>query len=180
MSLRSFILLIVAVLVAGALTGVVYFYYKQRQQKEEFPVLTQPEVSYTYLRIFFPVGDRLEVFEKRVEGRFLPVQMAEMLIKEYISLSEEMHTGLIPEGTKLKGAYLSSEGIIYLDFDKVLARRFNGDVMDELMFLRSIYETMISNLEINDVVVLFDGKEEESLGGHFFINRPLKETVGGL
>jgi|Deesub1362B_J571_1020462.scaffolds.fasta_scaffold00176_5 hypothetical protein len=173
-------LLIIALLVVllGTAIGVFYFYYTQeKRQTTEVVSKEEPTEGYTYIKIFYPIGGKIEIFEKRLPGVFSQIKLAEVLVKEYIEISTEMDTGVMPEGTKILNIFLSSDGILYLNFNKTLRSRFRADILDEYMFLRSLFDTMISNLNINDVVILINNREVETLGGHFLINQPLKRVV---
>ncbi len=174
-------LIIIGVIVlAGLITGAVFFgrghilkrHYPQQRPSQEIP----PE-EFTYLKVFFPVGGRLQIFEKRIPGTMTEPKLAEVLVEEFLSLNREMNSGIIPPKLKLLGAYISNEGILYLNFPSALSSGFRGDALDEYLLLKGLLDTMISNLTINDVVILIGGREAETLGGHFFINRPLKQSL---
>jgi hypothetical protein len=172
------LVIIILVVLLGAVGGIFYFYYTQeREQTNEVVSKERLEEGYTYIKIFYPIGGKIEIFEKRLPGVFSQIKLAEVLIKEYIEISSEMDTGVMPEGTKILNIFLSSDGILYLNFNKTLRSRFRADILDEYMFLRSLFDTMISNLNINDVVILVNNREVETLGGHFLINQSLKKVV---
>ncbi|NOZ24490.1 MAG: GerMN domain-containing protein [Nitrospirae bacterium] len=177
---KLLIILLVLVSLAGVGFGVFYFYFYEPATE---PVPVREDISdsilkeYTTLKIFYPAGSRLELVEKKVPGILSSIKMAEILIQEYLSLSGEAGTGLLPEGTRVNGIFISSDGIVYLDFNREFSRNFQGDVFDEYMLLKSIFNTMLGNLDVRDVMILINGKETETMGGHLMINRPLKEIV---
>ncbi len=174
------IILLILVSLAGIGFGVFYFYF---YEPESEPVPVREDINenilkdYTTLKIYYPAGTRLELKEKKVPGILSPIKMANILIKEYLNLSGESDTAILPEGTRLNNIFISSDGIVYLDFNQEFSRNFQGDVLDEYMLLKSIFNTMLSNLDIKDVMILINGKEAETLGGHFMINQPLKRIV---
>ncbi|MBS1233295.1 MAG: hypothetical protein H6R42_949, partial [Nitrospirae bacterium] len=48
----------------------------------------------------------------------------------------------------------------------------------EFLLLKGLYESIISNVQdIQDVKILIEGKETETLGGHLFLLYPLKDMV---
>jgi hypothetical protein len=50
--------------------------------------------------------------------------------------------------------------------------------MAEFLLLKGLYESLISNIDdIQDVKVLVEGKELETLGGHLYLLYPLKDMV---
>ncbi len=174
------IILLILVSLAGIGFGVFYLYF---YEPESGPVPAREDINenilkdYTTLKIYYPAGTRLELKEKKVPGILSPIKMADILIKEYLNLSGESNTSILPEGTRLNNIFISSDGIVYLDFNQEFSRNFQGDVLDEYMLLKSIFNTMLSNLDIKDVMILINGKEAETLGGHFMINQPLKRIV---
>jgi len=174
------IILLILVSLTGIGFGVFYFYFYEPQSE---PVPVREDINenilkdYTTLKIYYPAGIRLELKEKKVPGILSPIKMANILIKEYLNLSGESRTAILPEGTRLNNIFISSDGIVYLDFNQEFTRNFQGDVLDEYMLLKSIFNTMLSNLDIKDVMILINGKEAETIGGHFLINQPLKRIV---
>ncbi|MEC4684576.1 MAG: GerMN domain-containing protein [Nitrospirota bacterium] len=174
------IILLVLVSLAGIGFGVFYFYFYE-PRSEPVPVREDINESilkdYTTLKVYYPMGNRLELREKKVPGILSPIKMADILIREYLNLSGESETAILPEGTRLNNIFISSDGIVYLDFNQEFTRNFQGDVLDEYMLLKSIFNTMLSNLDIRDVMILINGKEAETIGGHFMINQPLKRIV---
>ncbi len=174
------LVILVSVIIAGLLIGALVLgrHALFKRSLQEKPVSTEgPLEEYTYLKVFFPVGGKLQIFEKRIKGTLSQTKLAETLMEEFLSLNEEMNTGVLPSKIKLLNAYISNEGVLYLNFPSAFARGFRGDALDEYLLLKGILDTMISNLTINDVVILVGGREIESLGGHFFLNRPLKRTL---
>jgi len=177
---KLLIILLVLVSLAGIGFGVFYFYFYEPRPE---PVPAREDINesilkdYTTLKVFYPAGNRLELREKKVPGILSPIKMANILIKEYLNLSGESDTAILPEGTRLNNIFISSDGIVYLDFNQEFTRNFQGDVLDEYMLLKSIFNTMLSNLDIRDVMILINGKEAETIGGHFMINQPLKRIV---
>ncbi|MDP3260348.1 MAG: hypothetical protein Q8M34_07160, partial [Thermodesulfovibrionales bacterium] len=52
------------------------------------------------------------------------------------------------------------------------------DAAAEFLLLRGLYESLMSNVyDINDVKILIEGREMESLGGHLYLSYPLKDIV---
>jgi hypothetical protein len=58
-----------------------------------------------------------------------------------------------------------------------MRRNFQGDALSEYLLLKGIYESLVSNVQdFQDVKLLVEGKEIETLGGHFYLKYPLKNT----
>jgi hypothetical protein len=74
--------------------------------------------------------------------------------------------------------YKGADRILYIDLSDEFRRNFQGDAFTEFLLLKSLYESLISNVEdIQDVKVLIEGKEAETLGGHLYLLYPLKDMV---
>lgn len=124
------------------------------------------------LKLFLPHGDRLVMTERKVPRRSKSISNAESVIEEFLASSGE---GVrIPADTKLLGIYADSYHIWYLDLSDEFRRNFQGDHLDEFLLLRALYESILGNVpEAQDVKLLIDGKEIDSLGGHFSLKVPL-------
>jgi spore germination protein GerM len=84
----------------------------------------------------------------------------------------------LPRGARLLGIYKGTDGMLYIDLSDEFRRNFQGDVFAEFLLLKGLYESIISNIQdIQDVKILIEGKETETLGGHFFLLYPLKDMV---
>jgi hypothetical protein len=74
--------------------------------------------------------------------------------------------------------YKGEDRVLYVDLSDEFRRNFQGDALTEFFLLKGLYESIISNVEdIQDVKVLVDGKEVETLGGHLYLLYPLKDMV---
>lgn len=174
------LLLFVLMLLLGIGMGVFYFYFYHDTAGPVTGVKGTGEAilkSYTNLKIFFPVGERMEMTEKQISKSLNPLEMADTLMGEFIRVSREVDTGLIPEGTALNNVFISPDGIVYLDFNRAFKRNFHGDAMDEYLLIKGIYDTLVSNMDVRDVFLLVEGSTVESIGGHFLINRPLRRVL---
>jgi hypothetical protein len=76
------------------------------------------------------------------------------------------------------GIYKGSDQILYVDLSDELRRNFQGDALSEFLLLKGLYESLLANLQgIEDVKILVEGKEIETLGGHFYLKYPLKNLA---
>ena len=72
------------------------------------------------------------------------------------------------QNVKILGIYRDQNQILYIDLSDELRRNFQGDALDEYLLLKGMYETLVSNVQdFQDLKVLVEGKEIETLGGHF-------------
>ena len=125
------------------------------------------------VKVFLPSDTGIMVVERRVQNNPIPVKMAEELIAEYL---KGLEGGL--NETKLIGVYRDKKSIIYIDMSDEFRKNFSGDIRQEFEILKSLYQTITVNIpDTEDVRLLVDGKEVESLGGHFNALYPLGDTV---
>ena len=186
---KKYIVLAVVAMVllfAGSAGWLVTRYYLSRQGAATQPLIEMkdntpgaaPELGETggetaQVKIFSPSEDGLSMQEKMIQGSPLPVQMAEDVIAEYL---KGLKGGL--RDTKLLGVYRDRNNVLYVDLSDEFRKNFSGDAGQEYLLLKSLYETVSSNISgIEDVRLLIEGKELESLGGHVGILCPLKEIV---
>jgi hypothetical protein len=127
----------------------------------------------TPVYIFFPTSQGLVREERTVTAGSLPVKMVESLLAEYFSgFKTEM------KNTVVRGVYRDRNRIFYIDLSDDFRRHFSGNAAYEYYLLKSIYQTVVSNVsEARDVKILIEGREVESVGGHMMISAPLQEAV---
>ena len=124
------------------------------------------------VKVFLPSDEGITIVERRIQNSPIPVKMAEELAAEYLKGLKE---GL--NETKLIGVYRDKRSIIYIDVSDEFRKNFSGDIRQEFELLKSLYETITVNIpDTEDVRLLVDGKEVESLGGHFNALYPLGDT----
>ena len=125
------------------------------------------------VKVFLPSDTGIMVVERRIQNNPLPVKMAEEMAAEYL---KGLEGGL--NDTKLIGVYRDKRSIIYIDVSDEFRKNFSGDIRQEFELLKSLYQTITVNIpDTEDVRLLIDGKEVESLGGHFNALYPLGDTV---
>jgi len=167
--------------ISGMIGGYIYFLGRDKVpiNKEPFGKEEVPqEADLSNVRIYYPLRDSLLMEERRVKRQPSTPLMASAIIEEFLK-GPLMKTGsVIPGGTRLLNVFIGKDGILYIDLSDDVRRNFQGDGLAELLFLKGIYESIISNLSgIEDVKILVEGKEIESFGGHMSILYPLKNTV---
>ncbi len=177
---RILLILLLGLLFVGSLAGG-YFYFSKFSHKqipeEKIQPLSQIEDLFT-LKIYYPIGNRLQIEERRLPRRTTQIAIAEAIVEEFLKGPAGIKTSDIPEDTRLINIYLDENKILYVDLSDEARRNFKGDALSELLFLKGLYESLSSNLgEIEDVKVLIDGGERETLGGHLYLSYPLKEMV---
>jgi hypothetical protein len=176
------VLFVVAVVAGWYATQ--YFRWPVRQDKQPLIELkggenaaggnvTVTENDTTGVKIFVPSDDGIKVQELKIKTSAIPVRMAEAVATEYV---KELQGGM--KNTRLLGVYRDKKGIVYVDMSGEFQREFSGDVRQEYELLKSLYETIMENVPgTDDVKLLIDDKEVESVGGHFNTLHTLGEAV---
>ena len=123
------------------------------------------------VKIFYPSENKLFFKQLSIQNNQLPVKKAETLITEYLKeLQGDLKT------TKLLGVYKDRENILYIDLSDSFSKNFPGGAEQEYYLLKSLYDTVASNIPgTADIKLLIEGKEIDSIGGHFYSLYPLKE-----
>jgi hypothetical protein len=131
------------------------------------------EANTVSVRIFLPSDGGVAATVATIKAHQQPLKMAEAVLSEYLKgLREGMRD------TKVIGIYRDSEGMLYVNLSDEIRRHFRGDAADEFLLLKSMHDTLASNVTgMENVKILIEGEEVESIGGHFFALYPLRETV---
>lgn len=81
----------------------------------------------------------------------------------------------IPEGTKVLGVQIK-DGIAYADFSEEIAKNHPGGSAAEIMTVYSVVNTLTELPSIKKVKFLINGKETETLVGHFDLSQPVERN----
>lgn len=168
------------VLFLGGLVGG-YLYlgrnFTARETVETAPQQDGQSGDLSFVRVFYPSEGRLVTEERKIKRQVTLLAAAEAIVDEFLK-GPAVGRSDVPAGTKVLGIYLGSDGILYIDLSDEFRRNFRGDASIEFLLLKGLYESIISNLQgIDDVKILIEGKETESVGGHIFSLNPMKNTL---
>lgn len=167
--------------IAGLISG--YFYFLTRQKAPAYEIIQRKgespqDTDLSIVRVYYPVKERLIMEERRVRRQPSTASMAGSVVEEFLKGPSIDRDSLVPEGVRLLNTFVGKDGILYVDLSDEMRRNFQGDALAELLLLKGLYESVISNIAgIEDIKILIEGKEIESLGGHISILYPLKNTV---
>ena len=178
---KPYSMVLLAVLfLAGVFGGYIVFmkvFPQQISPEDADESLIMHEELFT-LRMYYPVNDRLLLEERKLPRRTAQLAIAEAAVEEYLKGPSGGLISPIPSDSRLLGIYKDTDQILYVDLSDEFRRNFQGDVYAEFFLLKGLYESLISNVpDIQDVKVLIEGKEIETLGGHLFLFFPLKDIV---
>lgn len=172
------IVLIAILFISGIAGG--YFYFSTIFPKEKGPdgEVVRSAGEYFVLRLYYPVDNQIQIEERRPPRAQGLMAIAEATVGEYLKGPTGDKPSAMPKNAKLLGVYKGADRILYVDISGEFRRNFQGDSFTEFLVLKSLYESLISNVEdIQDVKVLIEGKEVETLGGHLYLFSPLKNIV---
>lgn len=83
----------------------------------------------------------------------------------------------IPEGTKLRGLFVSERNEAFVDLDATVRDKHPGGSMNELFTVYTIVNTITTNLrDVQSVQLLIEGREVDTLAGHVDLRRPLRKN----
>lgn len=121
--------------------------------------------------VYFVLSGETEFFlvpkVRKVFGENLPLEA----LKELAQGPPE-GSGLnrsLPEGTRVLGLEVK-DGIAYADFSREIVENFNWGASLEGLMIAAIANTLTEFPQIQGVLVLVEGKQVETLGGHLSAN----------
>lgn len=83
----------------------------------------------------------------------------------------------IPEGTRLRGIFVSERNEAFVDLDATVRDKHPGGSMNELYTVYTIVNAITTNLrDVQSVQLLIDGREVDTLAGHVDLRRPLRKN----
>jgi len=130
------------------------------------------------IRLYLPKNGKLEMTERKLPRRTKNIAIAEAVVEEFFKTPA--NGSPIPQGVKVSGIYRDAGLNLYLDLSDELRRNFRGDALSEFLVLKGLYDSLLANLQdFQDLKILVEGKEIESLGGHFYLKYPLKSIFLG-
>ena len=174
------ILLVFLFFIAGAAGSYLFLKHfspvSQQPVRGEAPVPSLEGQDLFVIRLFEPKDGKLEMAEKKLQRRTKNLAIAEAVIEEFFKAAGNGSS--LPRDVKLLGIYWDRDKVLYLDLSDELRRNFQGDALDEYLVLKGMYESLVSNVQdFHDLKILVEGKEIETLGGHYFLKYPLMNTL---
>jgi len=178
---KLWIALIALLFLAGAVGSYFFMHNFAKSEKQplsteaQSPVMESEDIS--VLRIYQPRNNRIEMTERKIPKRISNTAIAEAVIEEFFKPMAANGVSAIPQNVKLLGLYKDEGQMLYIDLSDEVRRNFQGDAMSEYLLLKGIYESLVSNVQdFQDCKILIEGKEIETLGGHYYLKYALKNT----
>ena len=131
------------------------------------------------VKIFFPPGTGGSILSSEQRMIFNSPNLtdrARQILK--IIVDGPMANGLqpaVPKDTKLQGVFVSTDGVLFVDFSSALSVNHPGGMINEQATIYSIVDSLLYNLhDIQRVKILIGGTEQETLAGHCLLLLPLE------
>jgi hypothetical protein len=123
-------------------------------------------------------GLRLQPVDAEVPFGESALEQGRQLALALLDTPEAPRVSAIPRGTTLRGFYLSSQGIAFVDLSPDVSRAHPGGALEETFTVYSIVNTLTDNLPaIAAVQLLVDGHQVDTLAGHVDTRRPLAKDL---
>ena len=126
-------------------------------------------------------GLRLVPVEHDVPYAEGPNEQARQIIQAQLPPPAPPLISAIPEGTTLRGVYVTASGEAYVDFSGAIRSAHPGGSLNEIFTVYAIVSVLTVNLPaITSVQILIDGHEVDTLAGHVDLRRPLPGSAQWL
>jgi germination protein M len=144
------------------------------------PPSSSPAVPRIQAKLFFisEDGQRLVATEREVPLAEGVVAQARALVDAQLAAEAAPPLARsVPEGTVLRGLYVSSRNEIFVDLDGAVRARHPGGSLNELLTVYAIVNAITVNLpDVQEVQLLIDGREVDTLAGHVDLRQPLRKN----
>lgn len=102
-----------------------------------------------------------------------PNDLARVIVEEILKGSSQGLLNALPEGTRLRQVYVTSDGTAYVDFSRHITSGNYYGSSGEMAAVYSVVNSLAYNLKsVKKVVFLVEGSEKETLGGHIDLSSP--------
>jgi hypothetical protein len=146
----------------------------------EPPPSSTPAVPHIQAKLFFASEDGLRLVSTEREVPLAEGVVAQARAVVDAQLNAEAPAPLartIPDGVGLRGLYLSSRNEIFVDLDSAVRTKHPGGSLNELLTVYAIVNAITVNLpDIQEVQLLIDGREVDTLAGHVDLRQPLRKN----
>ncbi|MCX6570501.1 MAG: GerMN domain-containing protein [Candidatus Aminicenantes bacterium] len=97
---------------------------------------------------------------------------AERALAELIKGSDGKYVSPLPPQTKVRQVFIGKNGVATVDFSRDIAEKFSYGSTMELAAVYAVVNTLAFNFKaVKKVVILVEGAEKETLGGHVDLTR---------
>jgi spore germination protein GerM len=106
------------------------------------------------------------------------VEQGRQILLTELQAAPQPYLKVIPEGTTLRGFYVTDRGDAFVDLSPEVSRAHPGGSLNELMTVYALVNAVTTNLPaVQRVQLLVDGKEVDAIAGHVDVRRPLTRDM---
>lgn len=137
-----------------------------------------PEVPHITATLFYASTDGLTLVPVNQEVPLAEglVQQGREILVAQLQVAPPLYLSAIPEGTELRGFYVTERGDAFVDLSLEATLEHPGGSAAELLTVYAIVHAVTANLAtIQRVQILIDGREADTLAGHVDLRRPLEQ-----
>lgn len=130
--------------------------------------------------LFFVSEDGLALIGAQREIPFgeAIAEQARRIVEAQLAAAPAPLASAVPEGTTLKGLYVSERGDAFVDLSGDVTTKHTGGALDELFTVYAVVNALTVNLPaVTRVQILIDGKEVDTLAGHVDLRHPLQKSM---
>lgn len=129
-------------------------------------------VTKTVTLFFIADDDLLHKETREITAGPTEADEAERALAELIRGSEQGLVSPLPPGTRVRQVFIGKDGLATVDFSRDVAENFSYGSTSELAAVYSVVNTLVYNFKpVKKVVLLVEGAERETLGGHVDLSR---------
>jgi hypothetical protein len=144
------------------------------------PAPSTPAVPKIKATLFFASADGLQLtpVQRDVPLAEGAVPQARAILEAQLAAqAPEPLLSTIPPGVTLRGLFVSQKNEAFVDLDPAIRTAHKGGSMDELLTVYTIVNVLLTNLPaLQEVQILIDGHEVDTLAGHVDLRRPLRKN----
>lgn len=101
-----------------------------------------------------------------------PVLRAKQVLQALLSASHKSPPSIIPEDARVREVFLAPDGTAYVDFSPEFSTHAISGIESESLAVFAVVNTLTANVsEIQQVKILINGQETETLAGHVDLDR---------
>ena len=106
------------------------------------------------------------------------IDQARFILETQLGPAPAPQAAAIPQGTTLRGLYLTDRGDAFVDLSNDARTKHTGGAIDELFTVYAIVNALTVNLPaVKRVQILLDGREVDTLAGHVDLRHPLQKNL---
>ncbi len=168
------VLIVLLIIFFGGGTGEKIRRLAEAGSSKPEPLAEEPPAMTTITLFFVAEGDeRLHGEEREILAGPSASAEAERILAELIRGSEGNLISPLPPEAEVRQVFVTEDGLAYVDFSRDITEKGSYGSSSELSAVFAVVNTLAYNLKsVKKVVILVEGGERETLGGHVDLTKP--------